>query len=121
MKFLVTKRVEISAGHYLRNVPTEHPCSAPHGHNYTIEITVSSPNLLPGGMVVDFTTISSVAKAFDHVFLNDIHPFDIDLNPTAENLALHIAKSLEPELGARVKVENIVVYETPSSRAEVIL
>ena len=111
--YKIHKVVNISAGHFLVNVPLAHPCRNPHGHNYRIEVEVQSEGLDAAGMVVDFGVISQIVKRYDHAgMLNDLFPFKSGLSPTAENLASAIreALTLEIQVLTRTKAEE---YKKP--------
>ncbi len=93
MLYIVTKRMEISAAHKLE-LEYDSPCSRLHGHNWIVEVEVSSEELNDEGMVVDFTIIKKEVKdRIDHQNLNEILQF----NPTAENIALWICQILTAE------------------------
>lgn len=114
-KHLIYKEVDISAGHFLRNVPEDHKCARPHGHNYKVEIWVvgNDAHLPENGMILDFGVISEAVKQWDHIVLNDHPPFSEDLNPTAENLALFLRKDIAA-LGQMPSTSvSVRVWETP--------
>jgi len=68
-------------------------------------------------MLADFTELKRILRAIseplDHVFINDIEPF-IELNPTAENMALYFCEKLQEQLKLEVPVEvaEVKVWET---------
>jgi 6-pyruvoyltetrahydropterin/6-carboxytetrahydropterin synthase len=73
------------------------------------------------GFVLDFAELGeklrSLVEPYEHVFLNDIPPFD-DVNPTAENLARVVADDLAAKLDdGRVKVVRVEVWENEVSSA----
>jgi 6-pyruvoyl-tetrahydropterin synthase len=47
--------------------------------------------------------------------LNEVEPFKSELNPTTENVAVHIAGSLQLPPG--VRVQSVEVWETPANSA----
>ena len=51
--YTVTKRMEISAAHYLV-LDYESKCEHLHGHNWIISVTCQAETLDRNGMVVDF-------------------------------------------------------------------
>ena len=120
--YKVTKRMEISAGHKLC-LAYDSPCSRPHGHNWIIEVEVSSEELNKDGMVIDFTVIKDEIKGrIDHQNLNEIFSF----NPTAENIAEWIAGTLKIVLVASylkndnhemAKVTKVTVQESEGNTA----
>lgn len=107
--YTVTKRIEVSAAHYLK-LNYRSKCENLHGHNWIITVTVQSETLDENGMVVDFTKIKDVVNQFDHHVINDVIG---DLNPTAENMAKWLCDHI-PNC-VRVSVQetegNIATYE----------
>lgn len=107
--FIVTKRMEIAGSHFLA-LPYESKCRNLHGHNWIIEVEVSSEKLDPNGMVIDFTHIKKmIHDKLDHQNLSKVHcpscaalvkdsPFPEHFNPTAENIAKWIADELDKVL-----------------------
>lgn len=138
----VTKIFHFSAGHRLSNY--EGNCKRLHGHNYECHITVASDDLDKLGMVVDFGVLKDIFKnhvdsIFDHktlLFKDDELNQKIGevlgdrddivftpYNPTAENMARHIKGIFEVALQDmqldNVQVFTVLLYETPSSYAEI--
>jgi 6-pyruvoyltetrahydropterin/6-carboxytetrahydropterin synthase len=79
---------------------------------------VSAEKLDGIGVVMDFHQLERLVDRIigpwnDHN-LNEAPAF-ADVNPTAENVALHIARSLR--LPARVALESVEVWETPTNSA----
>lgn len=130
----IRKEFKWEMGHKLSKSYTE-KCTHLHGHSYRAEIEIEGRRNAEG-VVVDFTRVKEVATplidALDHSFL--VHKDDAlidafiqmqregkrrigicDFNPTAENLALWIARSLSHAFN----ISKIVVWETATSYAEV--
>ncbi len=111
---------EFSAAHALRGYKGK--CENLHGHNYKVEVYVRGERLDDVGMLVDFTQLKFVTReligTLDHQNLNELKPFDIEINPSAENLAsflLHrIASKMDNE---RAKIYKVRVWETSTSSA----
>ena len=112
--FVLKIVTDFASAHSLRNYPGD--CSRLHGHNWQVEVSVSSQVLDDNGIAIDFREIKKqtklVIKRVDHQYLNEIEPFDV-LNPTAEN----IAKYSFDEVGLlvnneNVKVKDVVIWET---------
>lgn len=111
---------EFSAAHALRGYRGK--CENLHGHNWKVEVYVRGERLDDIGMLVDFTRLKAVTRRvmsmLDHKNLNELRPFDGELNPSSEHLAgfiLHkVAEQLDDE---RVKVFKVRVWETPSASA----
>jgi len=115
--FVLKIVTDFASAHSLRDYPGD--CSRLHGHNWQVEVMVSSQVLDESGIAIDFREIKkqtkAVVKRLDHQYLNEIMPFDV-LNPTAEN----IAKYLFDEIGIlindeNVKVKEVLIWETPRS------
>ena len=111
---------EFSAAHALRGYKGK--CENLHGHNYKVEVYVRGERLDHVGMLVDFTQLKAVTRdlirSLDHQNLNELKPFDNEINPSAENLAgfllHHIAAQMDDE---RAKVYKVRVWETSTSSA----
>lgn len=117
--FEVAVEYSFSAGHALRNYKGK--CENVHGHNYRVRVTVEGERLNGAGLLVDFSDlkagIRSIVDDLDHRFLNDIEPFD-RLNPSAENIAKHLADGLGARLaGQGVRLQSVTVWETDTSSA----
>jgi len=91
-----------------------------HGHNYKVEVCISSKELNKDGMVIDFLLIDNylneIIKRMDHSYLNE-NPDFIDVVPTCENIAKLIFSYLSNQLDENSfsnlpKVEYVKVYET---------
>ncbi len=96
-------------------------CERLHGHNWKVEVTVQSEDLNEFGMVIDFQDLKAliweVLKALDHSFLNE-HPFFMEQQPTAENLARYIYQTLSSGLAfPSVTLTCVRVWESESTAA----
>jgi len=141
MKMTCTRKIEFDTAHRLMN--HEGKCATLHGHRYVAELTAEgAPDQI--GRVVDFSVIKEkiggwIDEKWDHnciIYKDDIEtikalksiPHRKDLwvsrwNPTAENMAYYILKTVAPELmvGTGVKITKVRLYETPNCYAEVSL
>lgn len=113
--YRIWKHYRFSASHQLAGLPPDHQCSRLHGHNYLVEVELSSDTLDPTGFVVDFGELKPIKayidEKWDHRHLNDVLPF----NPTAEAMAHHLyglVGNLFPQVSA------VRVQETETSWAE---
>jgi 6-pyruvoyltetrahydropterin/6-carboxytetrahydropterin synthase len=97
-----------------------------HGHNYHLDVTVKGEMDPRTGMVVDLVALHKLidekaVEPLDHTFLNkDIAHFQ-DIVPTAENIAVYIAKLLDQpirDLGAELHKINLV--ESPNNSCEIL-
>ena len=121
--FEVTVEAGFSSGHYLRNYRGK--CENPHGHNYKVFVTLIGEELDEAGMLLDFKLLKRVMRPtidyLDHFMINDLAPFDKEINPSAENLAKYFYEQTSSQLhemtGGRVRVKDCTLYETDTSFA----
>jgi 6-pyruvoyltetrahydropterin/6-carboxytetrahydropterin synthase len=111
---------EFSAAHALRGYRGK--CENLHGHNWKVEVYVRGEELDHVGMLVDFrelkTATRRVMEYLDHRNLNELKPFDIEMNPSSEHLAGFILHKVAEQISdARVRVYKVRVWETPSTCA----
>lgn len=120
MAFTLRTQLEFAAAHHLRGYDGN--CARLHGHNWKVEITVSGQQLNDVGMLVDFKEIKRQGKAvldqLDHYYLNDIPPFDAELNPTAENIAFYLFQQLSARMNdGRIAIATVTVWENDRNAA----
>lgn len=121
--FEVTVEDSFAAGHYLRNYKGK--CENPHGHNYKVRVTLAGKELDAAGLLLDFKDLKDVMRPvidrLDHQMINDLEPFT-KLNPSAENLAKYFFdetnNGLRKTTNGRVRVKDVVVFETDSTTAK---
>ncbi len=106
-----------SAGHHLRGYPGN--CERPHGHNWSVKVTVRAAELDRLGMGMDFRTLKEAVKKvmddLDHRNLND-HPAFKDKNPSSENIAVYVFDKLRVDLDSGAcRLHSVCVGETPST------
>ena len=109
-----------SSAHQLRGYKGK--CENLHGHNYKIEIYARGRELDKTGLLVDFVELKAAAddivQYLDHRNINELPPFDVELNPSAENLARFILERVAARVGdERVQVYKVRCFETPTSVA----
>lgn len=109
-----------SSAHQLRGYKGK--CENLHGHNYKIEIYARGRELDNIGLLVDFGELKAAAdevvQYLDHRNINELPPFDVELNPSAENLARYILERVASRVGdERVKIYKVRCFETPTSVA----
>ena len=118
--FEVIIRDGFSSAHALRHY---HGVTEPlHGHNFQVEVIVRGKRLQNKvKYLTDFIELKEalrdVLKPLDRVNLNEIQPFTNE-NPSAENLARHIAVEITGrwhESGATLA--SVTVWETPECAA----
>jgi len=110
---------QFAAAHQLREF--EGGCERLHGHNWKIEVTIQGERLGKDGLLIDFRVVKEATmKALgelDHRFLNELAPFKA-VNPSSENIACHIFKTLSRELNAEdIKVSKVTAWESDSACA----
>lgn len=99
-------------------------CNNPnyHGHNYVLEVWIDGPIDLETGYVIDLKIVKDLIKEqitnrFDHKNLNlDCKDF-IDLNPTAENIAVVCWNLLRVKLDFKYDLV-IKLWETENNSVE---
>ena len=120
-----TRRFTFSAGHRYHvaqwsadeNARAFGRLTVPHGHNYTLDVTVRGPIEPRTGMVIDLGELKEIVNAavldrFDHADLNADALFR-DRIPTTENIALAVWELLVPKLGPD-RLARIRVWEDPT-------
>jgi 6-pyruvoyltetrahydropterin/6-carboxytetrahydropterin synthase len=128
--FTIAKEIHFCYGHRLLNYAGK--CRHLHGHNGKAVITLAAAGLDPLGMVVDFSEIKRVVgrwidDTLDHKMI--LHrddpalpelrrlgePFvELDVNPTAENIARLI---YDRAAAAGFPVVEVTLWETENSSA----
>jgi len=103
------------AAHALRNY--EGPCENLHGHTWKIQLFLKGNRLNNIGLMLDFKTIrkelAGVVAELDHKLLNDLKPFTVK-NPTSENIAEYLFRSLKKKFRA---VSKVIVWESATTYA----
>jgi len=101
-----------SAAHSLRGYQGD--CERLHGHNYRVEVAVTSAALDEIGIVMDFRDLKAALKAvlseMDHHYLNDLAVFE-HCNPSAEHIARHIYTRLKVMLPPGIALAEVAVWE----------
>jgi 6-pyruvoyltetrahydropterin/6-carboxytetrahydropterin synthase len=109
---LTTRTFSFSAGHryWVRAWTAEENTRAfgnltvPHGHNYSLDVTIRGRIDERTGMIMDLAELKrivhdAVISRFEHADLN-ADPLFADRVPTTENLAIAVWELLAPKLGA---------------------
>ena len=127
MKVTISRKAHFNAAHRLyrkdwtfeKNDAVFGKCNNPnfHGHNYEMIVSVTGPIDPETGYVMDVKILSDLIKAevedkFDHKNLNSDVPEFLDLNPTAENIAVVIWNKIRNRIDSKFDLE-VVLYETP--------
>jgi 6-pyruvoyltetrahydropterin/6-carboxytetrahydropterin synthase len=129
----VTRRLHFAAAHRLgredwsedRNAEVFGSCANPnwHGHNYELDVTVEGEVDPETGFVLDLKVVKELVETrvlaeLDHRNLNLDVPWLSGVNPTTENLAVAIWRRLEGGLAPGVRLDRIVLWETPRNYVE---
>jgi 6-pyruvoyltetrahydropterin/6-carboxytetrahydropterin synthase len=109
-----------SSAHQLRGYKGK--CENLHGHNYKIEVFVRGKEVNNIGLLVDFgdvkTATDEVVKYLDHRNINELPPFDIELNTSAENISRFILEYVASRIDENdIEVYKVRCFETPTSVA----
>lgn len=116
----ISKEFAFSASHQLTGLPSEHPCSRLHGHNYKVIVQIEGRVVEPG-FVVDYRELDDIKQfldtQWDHRHLNDM----VGFNPTAEHMASFLADRIAGDLSSRENITyvEVSVSETPKTLATV--
>ncbi|HSE92145.1 MAG TPA: 6-carboxytetrahydropterin synthase [Methylomirabilota bacterium] len=120
-----TRRFAFSAGHRYwvdawsaeENQRVFGRLTVPHGHNYTLDVTVRGPIDDRTGMVIDLSELKrvvgeTVVDRFDHADLN-ADPLFRGRVPTTENIAAAVWDLLAAKLGTD-RLWRVRVWEDPT-------
>jgi 6-pyruvoyltetrahydropterin/6-carboxytetrahydropterin synthase len=116
----VMVEMSFSSAHFLRHYRGK--CENLHGHNYRVEVYVRGDKLDRAGMLVDFKDLKAATRRvvdyLDHRNINELPPFDEELNPSAENLAEYFLREVGREINSeRAQVYKVRVWETDTCAA----
>jgi 6-pyruvoyltetrahydropterin/6-carboxytetrahydropterin synthase len=126
-KAYLSRRYHFSALHRLhndafseaRNIQVYGKCNNPHGHghNYTVQVTLSGPVDVVTGMVCDLAELDAFARTnllerFDHTNLNTLECFQESVS-TTENLSKEVYRIFERFKAARL--ERVHIEETSNN------
>ncbi|EPZ43307.1 6-carboxytetrahydropterin synthase QueD [Alicyclobacillus acidoterrestris] len=118
----LTKEFTFDAAHHLHLY--EGKCKNLHGHTYRLVITVSG-FINEIGLVIDFADLkriyqTTIEEKLDHQYLNEVLP---PMNTSAENMIVWMWEQLDSALrketapAQEIRLEELVLYETPTSYA----
>jgi 6-pyruvoyltetrahydropterin/6-carboxytetrahydropterin synthase len=129
----VTRRLHFAAAHRLgrsdwseaENARVFGDCSNPnwHGHNYELDVTVEGEVDPDTGFVMDLKALKAlvqnrVVADLDHRNLNLEVDWLDGINPTTEQLVVAIWRRLEGSIPDGVRLERLVLWETPRNYVE---
>ena len=127
--FEISIKSEFSSAHNLRGYLGK--CESLHGHNWQVEVVVTSKRLDKIGMAIDFKKlkeiVNRITKQLDHKYLNKLSYFSAvggsasggkKINPTSENIAKFIFNKAKPLLKKElVCLKNVSIWENERSKA----
>jgi 6-pyruvoyltetrahydropterin/6-carboxytetrahydropterin synthase len=128
----VTRRLHFNAAHRVHNPALSDSentrlfgkCNNPnwHGHNYTLDVSVTGEVDPKTGYVVDLAKLKEIVNRevvdkVDHRNLNLEVDFMRDKIPTTENIVVAIWRVLAPAV-APARLERLVLHETDNNSAE---
>ena len=131
-KVCLTRRETFAAAHRLfkpelsdeENFKMFGKCSNPnwHGHNYTLEVTVTGEVDPATGFVLDIKKLKEIMHEFviskvDHKNLNLDTDFMKGINPTSENITIAMWNQLENKIPGG-KLYSVKLYETENNYFE---
>jgi len=115
----LTIQTHFAAAHNLLHYDGD--CENLHGHNWKVEVTVSTENLDDAGLGIDFKILKKHTKKImeflDHKYLNDLEPFK-EISPSSEHISKFIFDELVADLSDKdVSVDKITVWESDNACA----
>ena len=124
----LTRRYSFCSSHRLIGMRERHKCSRLHGHNYTLEVTVSGP--LENGLIVDTADLDvclgPVLARLDHNDLNELAkeggPAAILAQPSVENIVAYLWAALaflRRDSTKGYQLEQLRVYENERTWADI--
>ena len=131
MKAYLSRRYHFSASHRLnseaydaaQNYSVFGKCNNPHGHghNYTVQVTLSGQVDPATGMVcnladLDGFALTNLIERFDHTNLNTLDCFQNDVS-TTENIAIAVWNRLDKKI-PNAKLHRVRIYEMPDLFAD---
>lgn len=128
----VTRRLKFNAAHRVHNpalseaenVAIFGKCNNPnwHGHNYTLDVSVSGEIDPTTGYVVDLSKLKEIVERevvniVDHKNLNLDVPFMKGVIPTSENIVVAFWRLLAPAIHP-ARLTRLVLWETDNNYVE---
>jgi 6-pyruvoyltetrahydropterin/6-carboxytetrahydropterin synthase len=128
----LTRRYHFSAAHRLWNLsasPEENQqyfgdCGGIHGHNYTLDVSVTGPIAEKTGMIMDIWELDKlvqeqVLQHVDHKYLNDVS-FLSEMVLTLENVTQCFYQRLDSHIPQPAKLYKLCLYESETNWVEVV-
>ena len=124
LRFNAAHRVHNPALSDEENIRLFGKCNNPnwHGHNYTLDVSVSGEVDERTGYVLDLGVLKKIVEEravnlIDHRNFNLDVPFMRGVIPTSENIVVAIWRELEPAIRPG-KLVRLVMWETPNNYVE---
>ena len=124
---VINTRLFFEAAHRQYNDPSK--CGYLHGHNWVVDVYISSDTIGSIGYVVDFKDLKEVVDVYDHkVLLHKDDPLGkilsdagqkvkiLELNPTCECLSVILCKEFAKVIPSFDEI-TVVVHENEKSNA----
>lgn len=112
--YKISKEFHFSAAHQLFGLPSNHPCSRLHGHNYIFIFELEGEELNEVGFIKDYREFDFIKNyidnTLDHQDLNKVFSFQ----PSAENMAREMYLMFKPQLK---ELSRVYVKETEKTIA----
>lgn len=114
----VTIKRTFSAAHVLEEVGGG--CEELHGHNFTVDVSVTAKELNAQGLAVDFRVLKKwtdeILAELDHKYLNNMGYFKTS-SPSSENIARFIYDKIEQKVrDKQYAIASVTVWESETSR-----
>ncbi|MDA0802353.1 MAG: 6-carboxytetrahydropterin synthase [Planctomycetota bacterium] len=120
--FVLSVERTFSAAHQVRVAGEMEPL---HGHDWRVRACVEGDSLDANGLLCDFQVVE---RAVDEAIapwkgrtLNGTSPFSEAHLPTAEHVALAIARALAPRVPAPARLARVSVTEAPGCEATFVV
>ena len=115
----ITILSHFSGAHRLRYLHGQ--CEDLHGHNWKIEVSVTSRRLGKEGVALDFgilkKEVAKILNTLDHKFLNELPCFS-KREPSSENIAKYIFDQLQQEARKHaVTLKKVTAWESETASA----
>ena len=128
----ITRRLLFNAAHRVHNPALSEAenqaifgkCNNPnrHGHNYTLDVSVTGPVDERTGYVIDLSALKAIVERevvskVDHRNFNLEVDFMQGVIPTTENIVVQMWRVLAPAI-APARLTRLVLWETPHNYVE---
>lgn len=112
--------MSFSSAHALRGYQGK--CENTHGHNYRVEIYARGRKLNNIGLLIDFKDLKAATRKvvdyLDHKNINELPPFDAEINPSAEEMAAFFLREVGSQMNDdRAQIYKVRVWETDTCAA----